>query len=420
MSWLDLDHWGEIWAALRGNKVRTLLTAFGVFWGIFLLMVMMGSGNGLEHGAMHEFAGSATNTVFMWTQRTSKPYRGLPVGRTFELTTEDLEAVRQKVPEAEIVCPHNQLNGYGGGNSVVRGTKSGGFSVMGEIPEIRKLQPIPIARGRFIDPNDLDERRKVAVIGTRVRDVLFDRGENPVGQDIRINGVYFMVVGVFDSIQTGNRADRELQTIYVPFTTFQQAFNYGNRIDWLGIKSRDDVPASVTEERAKAVLRQRHTVAPDDQRAIGSWNMEKEYLQFKAMFTGIRLLVWIVGIGTLAAGVIGVSNIMLVIVRERTHEIGIRRAVGATPWAITSQIVLEALLLTAAAGYFGLIAGMLSVDGVAALTAGSPSEFFRSPGVEIRSAIDALLILVAAGIAAGLIPAWRAMHISTVEALRSS
>jgi putative ABC transport system permease protein len=231
--------------------------------------------------------------------------------------------------------------------------------------------------------------------------------------------VFFMVVGVFDSIQTGGRADRELQTIYVPFTTFLRAFHYGNQVDWLGVKSRDDVPVSVTEARVKELLRARHSVAPDDERAIGSWNMEREYRQLASVFTGIRLLVWIVGIGTLAAGVIGVSNIMLVIVRERTHEIGVRRAVGATPAAIVGEIVLEALLLTATAGYLGLIAGMLSIDGVAALASGQRSEFFRDPGVEIRAALQALAILAVSGVVAGLVPAWRAIRVRTVEALRS-
>lgn len=419
MSWIDADHWREIWGALRGNTVRTVLTAFGVFWGIFLLMVMLGSGNGLRNGSMQEFEGTATNSVFVWAERTGKPYRGMPVGRSLDLTMEDVDAIRAKIPEAEVVCPHNQLGGFRGGNNVTRGTKAGAFSVRGEIPDVATLQPIPLLSGRFLDPIDLSERRKVAVIGSRVVDVLFAHGENPIGEDIRINGVYFTVVGTFTSFQAGNHADRDLQTIYVPFTTFQRAFHYGNRVGWLGIKSRDDVPVSVTEARVKALLRQRHVVAPDDERAFGSWNMEKEYKKIEGVFTGIRLLVWIVGIGTLAAGVIGVSNIMLVIVRERTHEIGIRRSVGATPFAITSQILLEAFLLTASAGYLGLIGGMLTVDGVAALVAGSGARFFRDPGVDLQGALVALAILVISGIAAGLLPAWRAIRISTVEALRS-
>jgi len=416
---LDVDHAREIWDALRGNKLRTLLTAFGVFWGIFLLMVMMGSGNGLETGAMQDFAGQAHNSVFIWGQRTTKPYKGLPVGRGIELTNEDVDAVRRQVPEAEIVCPHNQLNGYNGGNSVTRGRKSGGFSVLGEIPDIAKVQSIPIIEGRFLNENDLVERRKVAVIGLRVQDLLFDKGEDPIGQSIKVKGVYFMVVGIFKTARSGGDADREMQTVYIPFTTYQQAFHAIGHVDWIGIKARDDASATDVEEKAKAILRQRHGVAPDDTRAFGSWNMEKEFQQFSGVFFGIRTLVWIVGLGTLAAGVIGVSNIMLVIVKERTHEIGIRRAMGATPLSITGQIVLEALLLTSTAGYAGLILGMLAIDGVALATAGADAQFFKSPGVDILTALRALGILVVCGILAGLMPAWRAIRVPTVEALRS-
>jgi putative ABC transport system permease protein len=213
--------------------------------------------------------------------------------------------------------------------------------------------------------------------------------------------------------------DREMQTVYIPFTTYQQAFHAVGHVDWIGIKARDDVSATDVEEKAKAVLRQRHDVAPDDLRAFGSWNMEKEFRQFSGVFFGIRTLVWIVGLGTLTAGVIGVSNIMLVIVKERTHEIGIRRAVGATPWSITSQIILEALLLTSSAGYAGLILGMLAIVGVALATAGADTQFFKNPGVDIATALRALLVLVFCGVLAGLMPAWRAIRVPTVEALRS-
>lgn len=419
MSLLDADHWREIWNALRGNKVRTFLTAFGVFWGIFLLMVMMGSGAGLENGATAGFAEGATNSVFVWGQRTTKPYRGLPVGRPIQLTNEDVEALRAQVPEAVLVAPRNQLGGFRGGFNVTRGTKSGAFSVMGDHSEQARIQSIPIERGRFLNPIDLDDRRKVCVIGTRVAEVLFERGEDPIGKDIRVQGVSFRVIGVHRPVGSGGQAERQTQTIFVPFTTFQQAFKYGNRVDWLSLLSRPGVPASVAEEKVKEVLRARHKVAPDDTRAFGSWNMEEEYDKIQGVFIGIRILVWIVGIGTLAAGVIGVSNIMLVIVRERTQEIGIRRAVGATPLAITGQIVIEALLLTAAAGYVGLIAGMGSIDLLAGFVPGGEGTFFKNPGVEISSALKALAILAAAGLAAGLMPAWRAVRIDTVEALRS-
>lgn len=419
MSLFDADHWREIWNALRGNKVRTFLTAFGVFWGIFLLMVMMGSGTGLENGAMEGFSDGATNSVFVWGQRTTKPYRGLPIGRPIQLTNEDVEALRAQVSEAVLVAPRNQLGGFRGGFNVSRGTKSGAFSIMGDVAEQARIQAIPIVAGRFLNPIDLAERRKVCVIGARAQEVLFERGEDPVGEDIRIQGVYFRVIGIHRPVGSGGQAERTSQTIFIPFSTFQQAFKYGNRVDWLSVLSAEGVPASAAEEKIKEVLRVRHDVAPDDERAFGSWNMEEEFEKIQGVFIGIRLLVWIVGIGTLAAGVIGVSNIMLVIVRERTPEIGIRRAVGATPLAITGQVVLEALLLTAVAGYAGLIAGMLSMDLVAGLVPGGEGTFFKNPGVDLGSALRSLGILALAGLAAGLMPAWRAVRIDTVEALRS-
>ena len=417
----DLDNWQEIYNALRGNKVRTFLTAFGVFWGAFMLMVMLGSGAGLQNGVSQEFDGVATNSFFVWDQRTGLPYRGLPAGRTFDLDNQDTEAIRQMIPDARFICPRNQLGGYRGGNNVTRGTHSGAFSVMGDYPEIRAIKPMRINAGRFLNRLDLQERRKVAVIGTRVRDVLFERGEDPIGDNVRINGVYFKVVGVFSSSQTGDESEEDTQTIYVPFTTFQTAFNYGNRVGWFAITSHDDVPASHVEEKVLVLLKERHRVHPDDQRAFGHYNMEEEYDEIRALFGGIRLLIWVVGIGTLSAGVIGVSNIMLVIVRERTNEFGIRRAVGARPFSIIRHVVLEAIILTAVAGYAGLMAGMASIDGLAWFLNenGMNAEMFRNPGVDLDTAIQALVILVVAGTLAGVIPAQRAVRISPVEALRT-
>ncbi len=419
MSLVDRDHWREIYEALRGNKVRTLLTAFGVFWGIFMLMVMLASGNGLWNGVRSGFSDGATNSVFIWSQRTSKPWRGMPSGRVIQLDASDAAAIRSQVPEAGIICPRNQLGGFRGGNNVGRGTKAGAFSVMGDVPEIARIQAVRIVTGRFLNRLDVDERRKVAVIGTRVREVLFGKDEDPLGGSIRINGVYFKVIGVFKPNRSGDDRDEEPQTIFVPFTTFQSAFNFGDRVGWFAIISKDGVPASVAETKVLTLLKERHRVAPDDSRAFGHFNLEEEYGQIQGLFGGIGALVWIVGIGTLSAGVIGVSNIMLVIVRERTNEIGVRRAVGATPFAITAQIVFEALILTTFAGYLGLVAGVGVVEVIAHAIAASPTEMFRDPEVPFQSALTTLAILVAAGILAGLVPARRAVKVSPVEALRA-
>ena len=419
MSLIDRDHWREIYEALRGNKLRTFLTAFGVFWGIFMLMVMLASGNGLWNGVRQGFANGATNSLFVWTQRTSKPYRGMAAGRGIQFDTGDAAAIRQQVSEAAVVCPRNQLGGFRGGNNVTRGTKAGAFSVMGDVPEIARVQSVSVTDGRFLNNNDLAERRKVAVIGTRVREVLFARGENPLDGSIRINGIYFKVIGVFKPNRSGDDREEEPQTIFVPFTTFKTAFNFGDRVGWFAIISKDGVPASVAETKVLSLLKERHRIAPDDERAIGHFNLEKEYGQLQGLFGGIDALVWIVGIGTLSAGVIGVSNIMLVIVRERTNEIGLRRAVGATPLAITTQIIFESLVLTTSAGYLGLTAGVGVVALIAKLIAGSPTEMFRNPEVAFGSALATLAILVGAGILAGLVPARRAVKISPVEALRA-
>jgi len=417
MSVFDGDHWREIFDALKGNKMRTFLTAFGVFWGIFMLMVMLASGNGLWNGVSSGFGDEATNAVFVWSQRTSKPYRGMPSGRTVQLDSGDAAAITHQVTEALAVCPRNQLGGFRGGNNVVRGTKAGAFSVMGDIPQIARVQKINLTGGRFLNQLDLDERRKVAVIGSRVREVLFAKDEDPLGQTIKISGVTFRVIGLFKpSRSDGGDRDEIPQTIFVPFSTFQSAFNFGDRVGWFALLAKPGVEAKLIEDKTLTILKDRHRVAPDDQRAFGHFNSEVEFNKVSGLFTGIRSLVWIVGIGTLSAGVIGVSNIMLVIVRERTSEIGIRRAVGATPFTISAQIVFEALVLTGFAGYLGLVAGVGVVEGIAKVI--PPAEMFRNPEVPFESAVFTLGILVVSGILAGLIPARRAIKLSTVEALR--
>jgi len=419
MSFFDPDNWREIYEVLRSNKLRTGLTAFGVFWGIFMLMVMLGSGSGLSNGVEGGFSDSATNSVFVWGGRTSVPFKGLPVGRETRFDVADAAAIRAQIPEAGVVCPRNQLGGFRGGNNVTRGTRSGAFSITGDYPDIARIQSIRLLSGRFINRFDIEERRKVAVIGPRVQEVLFNRGEDPIGGHISINGADFMVVGVFKPPRSGHDRDDQAQSLFIPFTTFQSAFNYGDRVGWFALTSKPGVPASVMETKVLALLRERHGVAPDDGRAIGHFNLEKEFSQIEGLFAGIETLIWIVGIGTLAAGMIGVSNIMLVIVRERTNEIGIRRAVGATPLAIMTQVILEALVLTGVAGSLGLMAGIGVVELTARLVNGANIDMFRNPEVDLTSALQTLAILVVCGILAGLFPARRAVTSSPVEALRA-
>ena len=416
----DLDRWQEIYHILSKNKLRTFLTAFGVFWGIFMLVIMLGSGNGLQRGVTQNFGDMATNSVFIWTQQTSIPYKGFPRGRSYYFDNEDVVAIRHSIPEIKYLAPRIQAGGYMETNNVIRGLKTGIFTIMGDYPAFNKIDPLNIIKGRFINDLDIKDKRKVAVIGSRVVDFLFMKDENPITQYIQIQGVYFQVVGIFTSKRNGEQANQENQNIYLPFTTLQQTYNYGNAVGFFSITSQDDIPVSVVEEKTIRLLKQRHFVAPSDDAAVGHFNLKKEYDQMQGLFFGIRLLVWIVGTGTLLAGVIGVSNIMLVVVRERTREIGIQRALGATPWKVIYQIILESVVLTTFAGYFGLVVGVGLLELINFLlgSSGANTEMFLHPGIDFSVAVTALTILVFCGVLAGLIPARRAVSIKPIDALR--
>ncbi len=417
----DLDRWQEIYHVLRKNKIRTFLTAFGVFWGIFMLVIMLGSGNGLENGVTQNFGDMATNSVFIWTQQTSIPYKGFPRGRRYHFDNEDTKALAHSIPEIKYLAPRIQAGGYMQTNNVTRGLKSGIFNIMGDYAVFNQIDPLNILQGRFINDNDIAEKRKVAVIGTRVVDILFKKDEKPVRQYIQIQGVYFQVIGVFKSKRNGEQANQENQNIYLPFTTLQKTYNYGNAVGFFSITARDGIPVSVVEEKAIRLLKQRHFIAPGDESAIGHFNLKKEFDQMQGLFFGIRLLVWIVGIGTLVAGVIGVSNIMLVVVKERTKEIGIMRALGATPAKIITQIIMESVVLTTFAGYFGLSigVGLLELINYLLGSTGANTEMFLHPGINFSVAVTALAILVVAGALAGFIPAKRAVSIKPIDALRA-
>ncbi len=417
----DRDNWQEIFSALKKNKLRASLTAFGVFWGVFMLIIMLGTGNGLHNGAMTDFEKVATNSVFIWPQRTTVPYKGFSRGRGFRFTNDDIKALKDNIPEIEYLAPRNKLGGYRGINNVNRGQTNGAFSIFGDYPEIFYIKMMDITHGRFMNSLDLKEKRKVAVIGARVHKILFDPAENPLEQYIKIQGVYFKVIGVFNSKAVGDEEEEENQVIFIPFTTFQQAFNFGNRVSWFSLTAVKDVPVSLVEQKAIALLATRHQVAPNDTHAFGHWNTEKEFNKFVSLFRGIRRLVWFVGTMTLIAGIIGVSNIMLVIVKERTREIGIRRAVGATPWKVISHIILESILLTSLAGYSGMVVGVGMLEAVSKGLEifGSPTDMFKNPGVDFQIAMIALSVLIISGILAGMIPAHRAVSIKPVDAIRN-
>jgi putative ABC transport system permease protein len=418
----DRDRWQEIFHTLKKNKLRTFMTAFGVFWGIFMLIIMLGSGTGLENGVSSGMGNFATNSVFIWTQQTSMPYEGFPKGRNFYFDNDDIAALKKNIPEIKYLAP--KIQGWSAGegtNNTVRKNKTGAFSILGEYPDWNRVDPMDIFKGRFLNDIDIKSSRKVAVIGTRVEELLFEPGEDPIGEYIKIQGIYFLVVGVFKPLNTNiNFGGEKEQSIYIPLTTLQKTYNYGDIVYWFSATSQDDVPASVVEEKAMALLARRHTIHPDDKDAFGHFNLEEEFSQMNGLFKGIAGLIWIVGIGTLLAGVIGISNIMLVVVKERTAEIGIQRALGATPMYVMTQIVLESVILTTIAGYVGLVAGvgLLEAINYAMVEFGAENEMFRRPEVDFYVAIWSLLILIISGAIAGLIPARRAVRIKPIDALR--
>ena len=413
----DRDNWQEIYATIKKNKLRTFLTSLGVGWGIFMLVIMLGAGNGLKNGVMNDFKGTATNSFFMWTQKTSKPYKGMKPGRYFNFNNGDVQALTQ-LKELAVVSPQNQLGGWRGANSVVRGLKTGNYEVSGVYPNIAKINAIKITGGRFLNENDIREKRKVCVIGSRVSEELFKAGEKIIGDYIRINGVYFMVVGTTVPMSNGGEARQEAQRIVVPFSTFQKAFNYGDVVGWFAISTVPYAEVTVAESNVKALIRERHKIAPDDEQAIGSWNMDVQFKKMNGLFSGINMLIWFVGIGTLIAGVIGISNIMLIVVKERTREIGVKRALGATPFSVVSQIILESVFLTSFAGYFGLLIGIFLLEGVNKAI-GPEVPMFNNPTVDISVAVISLSVLIFCGALAGLIPARRAVSVNPVDALRA-
>jgi putative ABC transport system permease protein len=417
---LDADSWQEIVATLKKNRLRTALTACGVFWGIFMLVLMLGFGNGLEQGVTRGMRGFATNSMYVWGQRTTLPYKGLSPGRRVQLTNEDTAALRANIPEIQFLAPRAQLGGWRGGDNISRGDKTANLGVSGDLPEYAMIQPMTMVAGRFVNDLDIAGRRKIAVIGPRAYAELFAPGENPIGQHIKIQGVYFMVVGHFQPKQSGHMAERQAQTVFIPLTTFQQAFNYANKVDFFAVAAPSQVSAAALEAKVRYFLAERQRVAPDDRPAFGSFNAGEAFGKMMAAFTGIKVVVWLVGIMTLLAGVIGVSNIMLIVVKERTKEIGIRKALGATPMSIVGQIIQESTLLTAVAGYLGLCAGVGLLELVGAVMGPSDTGVFAPPSVDLRIALIATVVLIVSGMVAGFMPARHAAGIDPVEALRAA
>lgn len=418
----DLDKWREIWIAIKSNKIRTTLTAFGVFWGLFMLVVMLGAGNGLRNAVFNDWKHFHFNSVFMWSEKTSKPYKGFKEGRYFYFRIDDMDAIKANINGVDLLAP--KIRAWGeGNNNVVRGDKTGAYNIMGDYPEANLLDPVKILKGRFINDLDIQLQRKVVIVGSKVISELFKPEENPIGQYIKIKNIYFQIIGVQESYKSGWNADRENKGIRMPLTTLQKTYNYGNVVYWFGMTSKPGYSVKEVSNEVMDLLKKRHNVAPDDDKAIENENVEEEFNKINGLFNGIDFLVWIVGIGTLLSGIIGISNIMLVVVRERTKEIGIKRAIGATPFKIISLIIMESVLITFVAGYVGLALGVGLLELVNTLMSaggggGGGHVMFLNPSIDFAVAFRALIIIVISGILAGLIPALRAVKIRPIEALK--
>ncbi len=415
------DNWSEIIEALTSNWFRTVLTAFGVLWGIFILVILLAAGKGLENGVKQGFGDMATNSMFMWAQTPSKPYKGLPKGRRYNFKTSDVEAIKQNVPNLRFVSPRNQLGGFGGANNVIRGLKNGAFNVYGDYPEVIQQEPMDITSGRFINYSDIDQKRKVAIIGEGVIKDMYDAGEEVIGSYIKINGVNFMVIGTYKKKGNNGNPEENQKQIFVPFTAFSQAFNMGEKVGWMAITANDG--SSITDLKTQIfdVIKSRHSLHPEDERAIGNFDLYQEYSKINGLFVALKLVAYFVGILVLLSGIIGISNIMLIVVKERTNEIGVRRALGATPWDIRGQILMESIFLTIISG----MAGIVLATGVIALVNNqldgmdTSEMMFANPSVDLGVVFIALSILIISGLLAGLIPAQNAIKVQPVDALRT-
>ncbi len=417
MTVVDRDTWQEIFATMRRNPLRTFMTAFGVFWGILTLIILLAFGSAFESGLSKTVRGFGTNQIYVWGGRTSLPYHGMRPGRRIQYNVADIPAV-QAVDGVDLVAPRVSLGGYRGANNVSHDGKTGPFKVLGDFPSWAMIQPFEYYEGRFVNAIDIDENRKVAVIGEQVYSMLFEPGESAIGKTILIQGVYFEVVGRVHSTRTGGSADEDAATVYIPFTTFQRAFNQGGAVRWFALTAHDGYSPQEVEDDVRAELKRRKQIHPSDSQAIGGFNAADKAGKVEALFGGMRIFMWFVGLATLFAGMLGVSNIMIIVVKERTKEIGIRRALGAPPQAIVAQIMQESITLTLLAGYSGLVCAVALSEFLGNLLEGTDIPLGR-PEVDFATAIAATGILVIAGAIAGYIPARNAVAIHPVEALRA-
>ena len=414
----DYDTWQEIFGSIAKNKIRTVVTVIGVLWGIFIYITLSGSAKGLDNGFDREFQDMAMNSMFVWPQSTSIPYAGFKIGRSPRLTIQNVKTLKQQVPEIQYIAPRNARGVRSGPPaSVVYRDISRTYNIYGDYPEYSEISTKKIYKGgRFINNADITNKRKVCVIGERTEKELFEEDENPVGKFIRIDNVYFQVIGVHKYNPGGGfETDGD---IFIPFETFRNLYNTGDKVNWFVIAAYDNADVILVEKKVKKVLKRIHKISPDDERAFGSFNIGEVFNRIKGFADGMTFLSLVVGLATIIAGVIGIGNILLISVKERTKELGVRRALGATPGEVRIQIVLESVFLTLIAGVLGIILGAVALATINFFTQDLAEFPYTNPTVPPLLVLGALLIMTVMGTLIGLIPAQRAVSIKPIDALR--
>ncbi len=414
---VDIDTYREILDTLTRNKSRSLLTGFGVFWGVFMLVALMGGGQGLKEKLEKNFEGFAQNTAMIWAQQTSKPYKGFRKGRWWAMEYKDIDRLRQRVPELDAIAPV-LFGNWGTSNTAYYMDQKTQPRIQGVTPEYADIVAPKMYYGRFINEMDMLQHRKVCVLGKKIYKDLFKEGGDPCGKRIRVDSTYYEVIGVDYNASGGmNFNGRAEEKITLPLTLVQQTFNRGNEVDMIAVTGRQGVVMSKLSPRIRETIARHHMIDPEDEQGVMVFNTEVLFQLLDNLFKGVNFLIWLVGLGTLLAGAIGVSNIMMVTVRERTTEIGIRRAIGATPKMILSQIISESIVLTLIAGMSGILMGVLILQmlELANTEDGILTAHFQ---IGFWTALFAALVVSIMGVLAGLAPAARAMSIKPVDAMR--
>ncbi len=409
----DIDKWQEIFSTIQKNKLRTFLTGFSVAWGIFMLIVLLGSGKGLENGIHSNFDADAANSIWIFPGQTSKPYKGIQPGKYVRFTNEDYERLKREIDNLERISSRYDIRGN---DLISYKNEYGSFGINTVHPDMEFIENSFPIKGRFINNIDIEKSRKVAVIGDLVEEALFKNGKSPIGEYIKIQRIPFKVVGVYSE---NSNNDGERRCVYIPISTAQMIFDGGNKVNNIALSVKDMTldESKQFEEKLKASFAANHNFDKEDDRAIFIRNNQENIKEFQNAFQGIRLFIWVIGIGTIIAGIVGVSNIMIIVVKERTKEIGIRKAIGATPWSIVSSILQESILITSFAGYIGLVLGVVLME-IIAKNVPADSMMFKNPEIDMNVAISATILLIISGTFAGYIPARRAAKIKPVVALR--